>query len=492
MIRLRFPRVSRRARRHLGRDDHRQRSGGGDRFAGRRRAGRHRDLRDPLPRGRRRSRGLPRTDEHGGIVDRSHGLDVHRRCGRNTPGRLDRGPGRALRRLARRHPLHRSLRVRPRRHLHRQALERRRDGDDHRFGRGRGRLRHLRRRRPVAGCARRQRPVPRTPGTPLGQLPARELGTVVGDGWYAEGGELDRRHRAGTEGDRTHRHTAAPGSEPGRGRVRSAAHRLDRDAGLQGHVRNRCVGPVRRRRRQSRRCRRRRLRRGDPGSGSRAVDPLPDRRPVRRRRVLGTGGRRHHPLPGRGRDQPGGLVEPPGHRVVHDRRCLQRHPGQPSLRRLPGRGRRRLQRRGVRQRSDERPRSVVALVGQGQLEGRDGLRPRLRRAALRRVPARRMGAATRSGATGRAGLVDLRFRRHPFPRHHCGSLPAQRRLLERRSVHGARGRFLARRPGCRQVGHLQGRRRGSSESQRRRRRWLPRHGSTRSPPRTTTSRMCGA
>ena len=117
------------------------------------------------------------------------------------------------------------------------------------------------------------------------------------------------------------------------------------------------VDPVARRRREPRRRGRRRVRGNDPRPGCRdgsiryRVDAVSDGVPFALPAVGDT-----HPLPRRGgRSTRRSTANLPDDRVVHGGRRLQRHPRQPPLRRLPGRGRRRVQRRGLRRRADERP-----------------------------------------------------------------------------------------------------------------------------------------
>ena len=76
-----------------------------------------------------------------------------------------------------------------------------------------------------------------------------------------------------------------------------------------------------------------------PGQVAGPARPLPRRRRVERHGVRAPGRRRLDPLPRRRGPQPGGQQPAADHRVVHGGRRLQRHPRQPPLRRLPGRGR---------------------------------------------------------------------------------------------------------------------------------------------------------
>ena len=119
----------------------------------------------------------------------------------------------------------------------------------------RRRLGHLRRRRSLAACSRRNRAVAGASRPVLRQHPARELGAQHRHGGHSEGSEQPRRHTAAAQGARGNRHAPAARSRAGRGRQRPAAAGLDRDPALQGHVRRRHRRALPRRRRQSGWCR---------------------------------------------------------------------------------------------------------------------------------------------------------------------------------------------------------------------------------------------
>ena len=129
----------------------------------------------------------------------------------------------------------------PRRDLHRQAQQQRRDGP---AGRRRGRShRHgeLPRRGAVARYSRRDRPVTRAGRPALGQLAAGELAREHRHRRHAARGQLRQR---GAEDHAGPRHARSTGPEPAGGGLGEAARRLDRAAHVQDHVRGGRRDPV--------------------------------------------------------------------------------------------------------------------------------------------------------------------------------------------------------------------------------------------------------